>query len=127
MDKEHVISDELMREINLALANGENWMAYNKGTYFLEKGEVCFFKDKDSACEFAENNISDYDFFKVIRFDSVTDLLQQIPYGKEFERTLTDPDANGLYNKEGNNFTDAMIDHLEKEQIINNKKKYYYE
>ncbi|CAN5397646.1 hypothetical protein BH10BAC2_BH10BAC2_46540 [soil metagenome] len=122
VDTEHVISDELMREINLALANGENWMAYNKGTYFLEMGEVCFFKDKDSAYEFAENNISDYDIFKVIRFDSITDLLQQIPYGKEFERTLTDPDANGLYNKEGNNFTDAIIDHWEKKQIIINKK-----
>jgi len=120
--KEHVISDELMREINLALANGENWIAYNTGLYFLQKEDMYFFKDKADAHEFAENNISDVDSFKVIHFDSVADLLSQMPYGNELERKLKDPDANGLHNKDGNDFTDALIDHWEKEQIINNKK-----
>lgn len=122
MNTEYIISDEVLETLNSALAKDENWMAYNTGTYFLETGEVCFFKNKASAYEFAENNISDCDSFKVIRFDSIADVLLQIPYGKEFERKLTDPDANGLYNRDGNAFTDAMIDHLEKEQIANNKK-----
>ena len=43
MHNEHVISDELMHEINLGLANGENWMAYNTGLYFLQKGRCLFF------------------------------------------------------------------------------------
>lgn len=121
MHNEHVISDELMREINLALTSGENWMAYNTGLYFLRKEDVYFFKDKEDAYEFAENNISDVDSFKVIHFDSVADLLSQAPYGKELERKINDPDANGLYNKDGNDFTDALIDHFEQTQIINNK------
>lgn len=122
MHNEHVISDELMYEINLALANGENWMAYNTGLYFLQKDVVYFFKDKTDAHEFAENNISDVDSFKVIHFDSVAALLSQIPYGNELERKLIDPDTNGLHNKDGNDFTDALIDHFEQTQIINNKK-----
>ncbi|MFN8271930.1 MAG: hypothetical protein U0U33_16810 [Chitinophagaceae bacterium] len=122
MHNEHVISDELMHEINLGLANGENWMAYNTGLYFLQKEDVYFFKDKADAHEFAENNISDVDSFKVIHFDSVADLLSQMPYGNALEMKINDPDVNGLHNKEGNDFTDALIDHWEKEQIINNKK-----
>lgn len=122
MHSEHVISDELMHEINLALANCENWMAYNTGLYFLQKEDVNFFKDKADAHEFAENNISDFDSFKVIQFDSVADLLSQIPYGNTMEIKINDHDSNGLYNKDGNDFTDALIDHFEQTQIINNKK-----
>jgi len=122
MNNEHIIPEEVMQAIQYALANGENWMAYNTGSYFLDSGDVHFFKVKDEAYEFAENNISDYDSFKVIRFDSVADVLFQVPYGKELEKKLADPDANGLYNKDGNVFTDALIDHWEKEQIVNNKK-----
>jgi len=34
------------------------------------------------------------------------------------ERSLgVDPDANGLYNKDGNAFTDALIDHIEAQQL----------
>ena len=48
MHNEHVISDELMHEINLALANGENWMVYNTGLYFLQKEDVYFLKTKQT-------------------------------------------------------------------------------
>lgn len=121
MFNEHVLPEEVLYAIEHALANGENWMAYNRGSYFLETGDIYFFEDKDAAHEFAENNISDYDAFKVIHFDSVADVLSQIPYGKELERKISDPDANGLHNKDGNDFTDALIDHWEREQILNNK------
>ena len=33
-----------------------------------------------------------------------------------------DPDANGLYNNEGNAFTDALIDHSEQQQLIHSNK-----
>ncbi|MCA6447022.1 MAG: hypothetical protein IM562_07645, partial [Chitinophagaceae bacterium] len=43
----------------------------------------------------------------------------QIPYGEELQRQLNpDPDANGLYNKDGNDFTDALIDHFESQQLL---------
>lgn len=35
-----------------------------------------------------------------------------------------DPDANGLYNPDGNAFTDALIGHFEKQQYINTQKTY---
>lgn len=122
MNNEHVISDEILQAIQYALVNGENWLAYNTGYYFLESANVAFFKSKDEAHEFAENNISDYDAFKVLHFNSVADVLKQIPYGNELEQRLANPDINGLYNRDGNAFTDALIDHLEKEQIVNNQK-----
>jgi hypothetical protein len=122
MGKEHVISDKLMREINDALNSGEKWMAYNPGLYYLDIGNAYFFKDKNEANEFAENNTSDQDAFKVIHFDSVADILSQLPYGKELERQLNDPNANGLFIKDVNDFTDALIDHWEIEQIENNIK-----
>ena len=34
------------------------------------------------------------------------------------------PDGNGLYNADGNAFTDAWIEHIEKQQLINTQKKY---
>src|SRR5690606_16815404 len=32
------------------------------------------------------------------------------------------PDANGLYNPDGNAFTDALIEHIETQQLLNTQK-----
>jgi len=112
MNNEHVISDEVLKLCNEALANGENWMAYNGSLYFIEKDEVEFFKSKNDAEEFAFNNHSDSDHYSVIHFNSLWDIYNQIPYATE---RLNDPDANGLYNYEGNPFTDALIENIEQQ------------
>lgn len=114
MKNEHVISDEVLKLCNEALANGENWMVYNGSLYFIEKDEVEFFKSKTDAEEFAFNNHSDRDHYSVIHFNSLRDIYNQIPYATEL---LSDPDANGLYNYEGNPFTDALIENIEQESL----------
>jgi hypothetical protein len=119
MNKEHAISDEVLELVQLAISRNENWMVYNNSLYFIDKADVLFFKEQDAAEEFATNNISDYDCFNIIYVQSVADVLRQIPY---YERLKVDPDANGLYNMDGNAFTDALIDHIEQQQLLNNSK-----
>ena len=118
MQNEHVISDEMVHEIQLALLKNENWMAYNNSLYFIGKDGIFFFTSKDKAKEFADNNISDRDSFHVIHFDSIADVFRQLPYG---ERIIADPDSNPLYNKDGNAFTDALIEQAEKINSHKNK------
>ncbi len=121
MNEEHVISDSLFEQAQFELSFNRNWIAYNTINYFLDKGDVQFFKHKDEAMEFAANNISEYDDYRVIYANSIKDFIKQIPYRNQMERQMiNDPDANGLYNKEGNAFTDALIDHIEAQQSLFN-------
>ncbi len=89
MEKEHVISDEVIEQAQFELSYNRNWIAYNSISYFLEKGDVYFFRHRDEAREFSDNNISEYDDFKIIHAKSIRDFLQLIPYGKVLENTLT--------------------------------------
>lgn len=121
MISEHVIADEVVDLINLALSKGENWMAYNQTLYFLDKNDIRFFKTKDEAKEFSESNISDKDNYHFLNFNSLLDIYKALPYGYQMEKQLVnDPDANGLHNKDGNTLTDALIDHIETQQLLFN-------
>ena len=120
MKKENAIADEVLDLIAIAIAKGENWMAYNKSLYFLDKADVSFFKDKEGALEFPQSNHSDHDHFHIIHVRSVADVFRQLPYG-EGNQKVNDPDRNGLYDRDGNDFTDALIDHWEQQQINNSK------
>ncbi len=86
--KEHVISDEVVEQAQFELSHNRNWIAYNSISYFLEKGDVYFFKSETGAKEFSDNNISEYDDYKVIHVNSLRDLLQQIPYGNNFSDSI---------------------------------------
>lgn len=121
MNREHVISDELIEAVHISLAKGENWVAYNTIPYFLDTGDMYFFRTSDEAHDFSDNNISEYDNYRVLHAYSTDELLKRIPYGENIERQLADPDRNGLYNNEGNDFTDALIDHIEQQQYLTNK------
>ena len=61
MSSNQVIADEVLDKAEIALRNGNNWMAYNISLYFIDKNDVQFFDNETSAKEFANNNISDYD------------------------------------------------------------------
>ena len=80
---EHVISDKAFDLINSELHKGNQWMAYNTASYFLDKNDVCFFNNKDEANDFAESNISEYDNYRVIKAISIADVFTQIPYGDQ--------------------------------------------
>ncbi|MEO5682525.1 MAG: hypothetical protein ABIQ88_07780 [Chitinophagaceae bacterium] len=117
----HPISDEVIELANIALGKGEHWMAYNQSLYFIDTSDVHFFISQKEANEFAHNNFSDGDNFYVIHFNSILDLYIEIPYDEKSQNGIVnDPDANGLYNHEGNAFTDALIDHIEQQQSLSN-------
>ena len=49
MSPGHVISDELLEQAQISFSKGEHWIAYNTITYFLEDGDLYFFKTSDEA------------------------------------------------------------------------------
>ena len=77
MDEEHVISDSLFEQAQFEISFNRNWIAYNSAPYFLDKGDVYFFKYKEEAIEFSDNNISEYDDYRVINIKSIQDFLIQ--------------------------------------------------
>lgn len=118
MNSGHPIADEVLDLVTIALSKGEHYMAYNNSLYFIDKEDVHFFRTEEEANEFSTDNISDRDNFSVLHFTSIRDVLKQIPYGESISHQLNlDPDANSLYNKDGNDFTDALIDHFESQQL----------
>ncbi len=88
MMEEHVISDALFEKAQFEISFGREWVAYNTVPYFLDKGDVEFFKNKDEAEEFSANNISEYDDYRIINVTSIQDFLVQIPYGRFEENRL---------------------------------------
>ena len=58
-------------------------------------------------------------------FISIADVLRKAPHRELLDNQRRDPDANGLYNRNGNAFTDAIIGHFEQQQILINKNKCY--
>lgn len=122
MSIDYPISNEVVQLVKKALAKREHWMAYNQSLHFVDAHDVHFFTSKTAADDFANDNISDRDNFRVIHFNSIQDLYKdhaddQNAVGKE----MYDPDANPLYNYEGNAFTDALIDHFEQQQLLNSQ------
>ena len=118
MNNEYPISDEVLELVNMALSKGEHWMAYNQSLYFIDKEDVHFFNLQNEAREFANNNFSDRDTYHVIYFNSILDIFKKIPYAENVGKDLVNnPDINGLYNYEGNAFTDALIEHIEQQQL----------
>lgn len=118
MNNGYPISDEVIKLANMALSHGEHWMAYNQSLYFIDKNEVHFFNSKKEAIEFAKDNFSDRDKYYVIHFNSILDIFKEIGYSEKAGKGMANnSDANGLYNHEGNAFTDALIDHFEDQQL----------
>lgn len=97
MNREHVISDELFDRAQSELAKGNHWIAYNTLNYFLDKGDMYFFKREDEARQFSFNNISDVDDFKVIHANSVISLMRQLPYGQDIHFNLTERELEELF------------------------------
>jgi len=121
MNNEHPISDEVLELVNIALSKGEHWMAYNQSLYFIDKEDVHFFKLQNEAKEFANDNLSDRDAYQVIYFNSILDIFTKLPYSENTGKNMVNnPDINGLHNHEGNDFTDALIEHIEQQQAIFN-------
>lgn len=112
-----VMDDSLLQTAQFEITFGNEWMAYNTVSGILDKANAYFFKTKEEARGFSADNISDYDNYNVIQIKSLKDLMEKIPFVNRHGNNLgIDPDGNGLYNKDGNAFTDALIDHFEAQQ-----------
>ena len=119
MNKERTISDDVLELAKMALSNGEHWMVYNKSLYFIDKEDVHFFKLQNEAKKFANDNITDMDAFHIIYLNSILDIYTKLYYSENARKELVnDPDINGLHNHEGNDFTDALIEHIEQQQSL---------
>lgn len=112
MNNEHVISDELFEQAQFAFSKGEHWIAYNEISYCLEQGDMYFFKTSDEAHEFSNNNISEYDNFRVIHADSIVELLKQIPYGKIFEEIINSSQKKFIMNEQNFGYLKDNIKYL---------------
>ena len=74
----HVFSDEALAHINSSLAEGCHWMAFNTASYVLHKHDIYLFGNRQEANEFAANNISEYDSYKVVAATSLLDVVKKI-------------------------------------------------
>ncbi|MBS1915571.1 MAG: hypothetical protein JST87_04790 [Bacteroidetes bacterium] len=109
MDFEHIISDELLKEIQSAVLRNDHWLAYNTINYFLGEPDVYFFRNKDEAEEFSDSNISEYDDFRVIHFLSVEEVFKQITHGEfEFQNNI-------LSHKKSETMNEQNFDYLAKQ------------
>lgn len=99
MKREQVISDGLFREAQAELLQGNCWIAYNTKTYYLDHADMWFFRYKDEAIDFANDNISDQDAYAVIHARSVDELLKQIPYGESLVLPLTEKEIRELFER----------------------------
>ncbi|MEP7376187.1 MAG: hypothetical protein ABI675_22515 [Chitinophagaceae bacterium] len=112
MNYEHVISDELFNEAQAAFAVNEHWIAFNTIPYFLERGDMYFFKDRDEAHEFSENNLSEYDNYAVMHVRSVDELLRQIPYGQRLEQQLFNSTNLSIMNEQNLSYLKDNLKYL---------------
>ena len=118
MNNEHLISDEVVELVNIALSKGEHWMGYNQSLYFIDKEDVHFFKLHSEAKEFANDNLSDRDAYQVIYFNSILDIFTKLPYAEELTKKVgNNPNIIGLDSHEGNSFRDSLIEHKEQQQL----------
>src|SRR5581483_8263722 len=114
MENWNVISDEVLKEMQTAIANQEYWIAYNTMSYFLETGDVYFFKSKEEAQEFSINNVSDCDSFKIIKALSTDEVLKQILYGNGVDRYLNHAkEKESLFASSGRSFDNSHKKKLE--------------
>lgn len=110
MNKEQVISDEVLDKVREALFKGENWMVYNNSLYFIDSSNVQFFKTQEDAEEFCQNNRSDYDSFSTLCVQSPEDVIKQVPYGDRLDEYLNNiPALKDLEQLNKNSFTNQSF------------------
>ncbi|MEP7374608.1 MAG: hypothetical protein ABI675_14535 [Chitinophagaceae bacterium] len=109
MNREHVISKELLTQAQSAFLRYANWIAYNTIPYFLEKGDMFFFKEQEEAREFSDNNISEYDDFRIIYAQSVNELVKQVVHGEKLEHELSINKNVSIMNEKNYDFLSNQL------------------
>jgi len=122
MARENLISEDLLNMIQSELSQGNCWLAYNKLSCYYEKGDTYLFKEKEEALEFAADNISDYDSFKVIYAQSISDVRRQIFNEGESLTNLLEKLSNIKLHPDEKVFADTLTYRMESQQLLNTLK-----
>lgn len=105
------ISDELLEKAQAELSQGRNWMAYDSTADYLHEDNTHFFPEKWDAIEFAWENTTDLDEFRVTYAASVDDLLRQFPRGNNLAEPVQNYSQQNPSNMERTNL-DYLKDNL---------------
>jgi hypothetical protein len=111
MNREHVLSAAVLDGVTTALARSKTWLAYNTISYFLDKEDVHFFKTEHEAGEFAFENNSSTEVYRVIHIVSILDLYEQIKYGLHLE-SLINNSKNNFMNEQNFQYLKDNIKYL---------------
>jgi hypothetical protein len=88
LNKENVISDEVLLEAQRAARKLNCWFIYNQENYFLVKDDCYFFRNRKEAIEFIAEDKIGKERFRLIYFESMADLVRQISYGEALKQKL---------------------------------------
>jgi hypothetical protein len=113
MNEENFISDKIINEINSELLKGHNWMAYNTVPNYLDAGDVYLFNSKDEALDFAENNISEFDNYRVEKVQSMEEVIKLLPYSEQLSQILLEKISTNQSQATSINEGDALHEQLE--------------
>ncbi|MBE7170400.1 MAG: hypothetical protein INR73_07415 [Williamsia sp.] len=115
MTETRPIAEEVLDAATVALANGNKWMAYNDASLLLEGPDVSFFKTKDDAIEFIINNYGIQHQYELIRFNTVEDILRQIPNSVAGQESrAASKDQNHL---DEDDFIEDVLDKMAQQQF----------
>jgi hypothetical protein len=106
----HVISDEAFEEALTEIAAGNYFVAYSPYQYLLDKGDMYFFQSEYMAKEFATDNTSDLDSFRVFKASSIVDIYEHFL----IEQTLAERQII-LSNLKHTIMEDKNVEYLEKQ------------
>ncbi|MEP7372335.1 MAG: hypothetical protein ABI675_03030 [Chitinophagaceae bacterium] len=131
-----VNTDKLSKELLAEVATGNHWGVYDQNMHYSESEDIRFFKSKEDAVGYRQDNIDDRSQFKIIAIEPMLTTLRGV-LARDMHRNDTDyyviddlsfavstvlkvnPDQNPLYDPDGNEFTDAVISHFESEEKNN--------
>lgn len=129
----HINSEYIMnlsRKLRVEVGAGNQCGVYDQNMHHSESEEMQFFKNNTDARTYCEDNIDGHSQFKIVSIDGLLASIERVlsidksrsdidyyvidDLTFDVSRILkTNPDQNPLLNPDGNDFTDAVIDHWE--------------
>ncbi len=117
MEKLHDLTQDALREIDSAIERNENWLAINIWQYHIGANDIYFFDTSDEVLRFVEDNVSDFDSFRVVHFHSTNDAIQLIVYGKNAKNILSSQNTSTM-NQENLKFLQDRLFYLGTEKRL---------
>ncbi|HVM86860.1 MAG TPA: hypothetical protein VMT76_01645 [Puia sp.] len=122
--KQYVIAEEAQERIELALAQGRNWIAYDSNAAFLGEWNIHAFSTKGQAINFAALENDETEQYRVFHASSMAEVFRELPYGRELNNILSNQNklimnAENLEYLKENLKTMGFGDKLNKELELN--------